>query len=341
LRILSDIVLLALIVTVTWWLSGYDVHLTGDNSRRDHTRRAIRTGATLLLLAMLMALPSAEIAVPFAVLIGGVLSLTWAWCIAECASHGINLLTGAHGSKRDYDPHHFTRNLDTLACLLRYGQREEALKLAETLKASGDANVLAVETLLERAGIPQNNTKKLAPLAEANRLHVEGKPNEAEIILRSLLAENPSNVEAALMLMRIYVQDFRRSDKATEVLRALEKQPHISKSHIEYAARSIHEWGRRKGAPAAEILPESADGLIAAGYLGSAIEKAESVAKEQSGNLEAQLRVAEIYALHAGDIHRAERIVKKIGEDPAFDTEQVEAARTRLQEWREAKPADK
>ena len=116
---------------------------------------------------------------------------------------------------------------------------------------------------------------KTKPLAEAHRLRSEGKFSEAETILQSLLAENPSNVDAALMLMRLYVQDLRRSDKAAEVLRSLEKQPHIPSATIEYARRSIDDWGQRKPEPAAVVLPESVDELLARGHLGTAIEMLE------------------------------------------------------------------
>ena len=59
----------------------------------------------------------------------------------------------------------------------------------------------------------------------------------------------------------------RRSDKAAEILRSLEKQPNIPASHIEYAQRSMNEWAQRKPEPAAVALPESVDELLACGYL--------------------------------------------------------------------------
>ncbi len=325
--------MLAFIGVVTWWLSGYDSNLSGDNARKDQIRRGIRCGFTFFLLLILLALPGKITSLPIVFGVVALLALTWAWCIAELFSHGFQVFTGATGTTREFDPHESVRNMERVAELLRHGQREEALELAETLKASDGANILALETLLERAGIPQESSQKLPPLAEAHRFHVEGKFDDAEAILKSLLAENPSNVDAALMLMRIYAQDFRRSDKAMEVLRRLEKQPHISNSHIEYASRSIQEWGRKKVAPAAEILPESPEELVAAGYLGTAIEMVERAAADEPGNFDAQLKVAEIYALRAGDIHRTEKIVKKIGENPAFSAEQIEIAQTRLREW--------
>ena len=333
LQILSSIALVLLIMAGTWWLSGYDTRLSGDDTRSDYFRRGFRCGLTWLLLVILLLLPAEEAMVPVVVFFGGLLAITWGWCLGEFFSHGLHILTGALGSDRDYDPHEHIRNLDQLATLLREGKRDEALQLAEALKTTGDANVLAVETLLERAGIPQERSQKLTPLAEARRFHAEGKFNEAEAILKSLLAENPSNVDAALMLMRVYVQDFHQNDKAMEVLRKLEKQPHISRNHVEYASRSIHDWGRKKVAPQAEAVPETIEGLIAAGYLGTAIEILERSSKEQPDDFETQLKLAETYGLNSADIKRAEKIVGKIEKNPAFTPEQARLAKAKLAEW--------
>ena len=38
------------------------------------------------------------------------------------------------------------------------------------------------------------------------------------MILNSLLAQNPRNLDAAMMLMRLYAQDLHRPEKAEEVL---------------------------------------------------------------------------------------------------------------------------
>ncbi|HEY3760705.1 MAG TPA: tetratricopeptide repeat protein [Verrucomicrobiae bacterium] len=340
-EILSGIVLVLLVMAATWWLSGFDTGLSGDDTRIDYLRRGLRCGFTWLLMVLLLLLPGSAAMVPVVALVGGILALVWGWCVGECVARGFHVIIGMASSNREFDPRQHTRNLEMLAILLREGRRAEALELAETLKASGDANVLAVETLLERAGIPQESAKKIAPLAEADRLHLQGKFDEAETILKSLLAQNPSNADAALMLMRLYVQDFRRSDKAMEVLRSLEKQPHASVSHIEYAMRSIQEWGRVKIVHRAETLPESVDELIAAGYLGTAIETVERETQEQPKNFDAQLKLAEIYAMNSDDLQRAEKIVKKIETSRVFNDEQIERAKAKLAGWREAKAAAK
>ncbi|HEX5398155.1 MAG TPA: tetratricopeptide repeat protein, partial [Verrucomicrobiae bacterium] len=77
-----------------------------------------------------------------------------------------------------------------------------------------------------------------------HRLRSDGNFAQAETILRALLAENPSDVEAALMLMRLYAQDLRHGEKAETVLRSLEQQPNIAPAYLEYARHSIMESSR-------------------------------------------------------------------------------------------------
>ena len=43
---------------------------------------------------------------------------------------------------------------------------------------------------------------------------MQGRFQEAESILKRLLAEDPRNVDAAMMLMRIYAQDLHQPQKS-------------------------------------------------------------------------------------------------------------------------------
>jgi thioredoxin-like negative regulator of GroEL len=240
--------------------------------------------------------------------------------------------------QREFDPDQSARNMEMVASLLKDGQKEEAVRLCEALKKSGDANILVLETMLARAGIQQESFKKPKPLVEAHRLQSEGKFDGAETILKSLLSENPSNVDAALMLMRLYAQDLRRSDQAADVLRSLEKQPHIPSAHLEYARRSIVEWGQRKFAPVAAALPESIDELLASGHLGTAIETLEQKIAEQPQDFDLRLKLAEAHGRFSGNIRHAEKTVREIESHRGFSAEQIQMAKARLKEWREAKP---
>lgn len=337
-KILADILLLALGLAAAWWVSGHDSKLIGDNGRNDILRRSIRCGITFLLLTILLLLPRSLGSLPLLFAIGGMLAVTWAGCIAELFSQGFRHLIGFAGTNREFDPHESTHGMDALAELIRNGRHEEAAKLYETLKASGSGNVLAMETLLDRAGIPREKIERSNPLFEAGNLQRQGKFSEAEAILKPLLEKNPANVDAAMMLMRLYVRDLRQSGKAAEILRALEKQPHIDAAAIEYAQRSLHDWGRKKIEPKAEPLPESVEELLQAGYYGTAIEMLEQKAKEQPDDFAAQLKLAEAYGLHSGDLPRAKKIIEQMEQKSCFSEEQIRIAKAKLDEWREAKP---
>ncbi len=338
--IVLHVMLMALGAAAMWWLSGYDAQVTGENKRRDLIRRVARCLATAILVLIFFepdAVRTGYAFIPLILIVPATIGILWAGCVGAFFAQGIHRVIDSD-DRRPLDLNGSSRNLDLVASLLKSGRHEEAAQLCEALKKSGDANILALEAMLARSGIQFDCGRKPKPLVEAHRLRSEGKFTEAEAILQTLLAENPSNVDAALMLMRLYARDLRRSDKAAEVLRALEKQPHISSAHIEYARRSIHEWGQRKSAPAAEVLPESVDELLACGYLGTAIEILERKLKEQPKDFDLWLKLAEAHGLHSGNLQRAEKMIQKIETERSFSPDQIKIARTKLQEWREAKP---
>jgi len=335
--VILNIILLTVAAAIAWWLSGFDSRLTGENHKADLIRRGIRCGVTLVLLAIFFSLPYSIVSAPPMFLIAGLLALAWAGCIAELGALWLHRLVDPQDNG-EFDPHQSARHLDMVASLLKSGRHEEAAQLCATLKESGDANILVMETLLARSGIQLGNDRKPKPLTEAYNLRSQGKFDEAAALLNSLLAENPSNVDAALMLMRLYAQDLKRSDKAGEVLRALEKQPHIPPGHIDYAQRSIQDWQRKKRAPEVVALPESVDELIACGYLGTAIEVLERKVKEQPQDFDSWLKLAEAHGLHSGNIHRAQKMMQKIESNGGFSAEQIQTAKVKLKEWRDALP---
>jgi hypothetical protein len=146
-------------------------------------------------------------------------------------------------------------------------------------------------------------------------------------------------VDAAMMLMRIYTQDLRHPHKAREILRALEKQTHISPAHVEFARRSIAEWSQGKPKPEKVVAPpESIDELLTQGYFGTAIEVLEQKIEEQPRDLDLRLKLAEVYGRHCGDVDRAGKIVRQIETSPGFTPEQIQNARTKLEEWRKTGP---
>lgn len=324
-------------------MSGFDPKVTGENKKTDLVRRIARCLATTVLLWIFFGSNAVRVGyafIPVILIVPPSLGLLWCGCLAELFSRGLHRLIDSD-DKREFDPNKSTRDLDRVASLLKNGRREEAARLCEELKESGDANILVLETMLARAGIQMENSKLPKPLAEAHRLRTQGKFSEAETILLSLLAENPANTDAALMLMWLYAQDLRRADKAAEILRSLQAQPHVSTTHIEYASRSIAEWSRGKPKPEeAAALPETVDELLAGGYLGTAIEILERKTREQPQDFDSWLKLAEAHGVHSGNIYRAKRIVQKIEGNRAFTAAQIRLAQAKLAEWREAKPQE-
>jgi hypothetical protein len=340
---LANIVVLAFATLTSWWLSGYDSKLTGENERQDFIRRAIRCGISLFLVELAFwslwrywryndqgsGMAYLIFALP--------LALLWCGCLGELCSHAFHGLIDPEDRRR-FDPRKSRRDLDMLASLVKHGRKEEAIQLCQMLKESGDVSVLTLETMLEHLGVKPDSVQQPKPLTEAYRLRAQGKLNEAEAMLNSLLMENPANTDAALMLTRLYAQDMHRSDKASEVLRSLEQQPNIARAHIEFARRSIDEWGHpRAKEVVVEAQPESLDELLANGYFGTAIEILEQKTREQPQDFDSWLKLAETHAQHCGNINRAEKIIQQIEANPAFGPEQIQLAGTKLKEWREAR----
>jgi len=339
---IANIVVLTLAAAASWWLSGYDTKVTGASEREDFIRRAIRCGISLFLVELAFwglwrywryndaggGIVYLMFMLPLAII--------WCGCISELVAHGFHWLFDPE-DHREFDPHRSRRDLDTIASLIKDGRKEEAIQLCQRLKESREVSVQALETILEHLGVKPDRVKKPRPLAEADHLRSQGKLNEAEVLLNSLLMKNPSNVDAALMLMRLYAQDMRRSDKASEVLRSLEQQPNIARAHNEFARRSIDEWTNpRPKEVVVEVQPESIDGLVAHGYFGTAIEILEQKTKDEPQNFNLWLKLAEVHGQHCGNVKRAEKIVRQIEANSAFSPEQIQLARTKLKEWREA-----
>jgi hypothetical protein len=325
-------------VVTAWWLSGYDCGVTGENHKMDLLRRSLRVLVTGLLVLFLFHFPAGigggYGAAPIIMIIPITIGLIWCGCVSEWWSHVFHNMLFAP-SKGSYDPNKAARDFDNLAMLLRNGRREEALQLAEQLREAGDVNILALETMLTRAGIEWTTPKPGDPAFEAGRLHAQGDFAGTEKILVPLLEKNPTHVQALLLLMRLYAQDLKQPARATEIFARLERVPRIPQWQVDYARRSLHDWSRDKPVlPPPLPLPETVDELLAQGYSGTAIEKLEQKTREQPGDFDAWLKLAEAQGLHCRNITAAEKIVRKMEFNRAFTPDQVQTARAKLTEWR-------
>lgn len=340
--ILLNIGVLTLVAGGAWWLTGLDKTPGGESKRTHYFFRTIRCIAILWLAGVLlwfMEDPNGGYGgVLLLLIIPPSLALLLRSSIAEVLAQGfLRFVDPTLHDARPLDPGKSRRYQDTIAHLIQNGRRDEAVKLCEELKQSGEVDIVTLEHTLEFLGVKQERTQKLKPLGEAARLREQGKFTEAEQLLKSLLLKNPSDADAAMMLMRLYAGDLRQAGRAHEVLRALEKQPHIVASHIEFARRSIDEWSRAKPEktnPVAQPQAESVEELLSQKFFGSAIELLEEKITAHPQDFELRLKLAGVHAVHCNNFQRAQKIISQM--EVNFSPQQVELAQAKLKEWRAA-----
>ncbi len=337
-----DIGILLLIAVLAWWLTGFDKSVTGESKCGRHFERSLRCVAVMFLSAVLVWVlenPGLGLATaPFLMIIPLSIALIMRSSVSEVFAHGfLGFLDPALHDRRPFDPGKSRRYQDAIARFIQNGQRGEAIKLCEELKLSGEVDLVALENTLEFLGVPQVKSKPENPLTQAAQLQAQGKFAEAEQRLKSLLADNPADTGAAMMLMRLFAQDLRQPGRAHEVLRQLEKQPHVSASHVEFARRSIDEWSRpRPEKTEVATPPESVEELLGQGFLGTAIERLEEQIKAQPQDFALRLKLAEIHAVKCRDFQRSEKTIRQMETSPNFSPQQTALARAKLQDWRAA-----
>lgn len=344
--------ILAGTAALSWWLSGYDTRLTGQDRAADVLRRAIRTGVTVLLTAAGFTSPWILIAV------SAVIAVIWAGCLSEFFARGFHSLVDPE-DKRPIDPKQTARDLDELAALVKSGRHDEAIEWCKKLRESGEASPLAMEAVLFQlycrmfAG---DGIHASPPLAEAQRLWAQGNPGEAASSLESLLQKEPDNLRAVFLLMRIYAQDLKRPDKADALLLALGQRMPVPPGFAEYAGRSVQEWsgmatpqekptegieslllGRgysKSPDQTADLSKATVEELLAGGHLATAVERLEGQIKEQPENLNLWLKLAEAHAVYCCNLSLAGKIIGRIESNPAFTQEQRQLAKSKLKKWR-------
>jgi tetratricopeptide (TPR) repeat protein len=341
--ILLNIGVLVFVAGGAWWLTGIDKTAGGESKRSRYFSRALRCLVILFLAAgflWFIEQPNLGLGgIPFLLILPVSIALVLRSSVSELFAHGfLQLLDPALHDDRELDLKRAQRYQDSIAHLIHHGKHAEAVRLCEELKKSGELDVATLETALEFLGVKPDRTALPQPLNKAAQLKAQGKFTEAEQALKSLLAKNPADPGAGLMLMRLYAQDLRQPDKAAEVLCELEKQPQVSTNHLEFARRSIVEWSQPRPKPVVEpALPESLDEMLAKGFFGSAIEMLEQKIKEQPHDFELRLKLAEVHARQCDNFPRAEKIVRQIAKAENFSAAEVASAEVRLKEWREAR----
>lgn len=369
-----NIAVLVLVAAGTWWLGGVDRTSGGESKRDHHLTRALRCLAVVFFAALFLLaieLNLGYFAIPLLMIAPISIALILRSSLAEIGAHGflrgIDPMLHDH---REFDPKKAQRHRDAIAYLIHHGRRDQAIRMCEELKQSGELDEATLKDTLEFLGVNQDRRKAVDPLAEAARLRTQRRFVDAESLLNSLLRKNPADHGAAIMLMRLYALDLRQPERAGRVLAEFEKQPHVSPDHVQYARRSIPGWaaGRPDGvlavpdspgaapapgipgdsaAPGAGLSPnpprpqavprfnpELVDKLLAHGSLGTAVEMLEKQIKAQPQEFALRLKLAEVYAVHCKDLPRAEKIVAQLEQAASLPPEYSTMLRAKLEAWR-------
>lgn len=354
--------LLILVITggVAWWLSGFDSKLTWQDQTADLVRRGLRCGITLVLVGFgASMLLSGGVAGGFIfVLFALPLAVIWMSCLSEASAHLFHGLLD-HSDNRQYDSRQVTRDLSRLAGLVREDRNEEAITLCQKLLESSEVSAVAMETMLLQIYEEQFADERVASqpaFAAIQRLRDQKRFAEAVAALEIMLKKDKDDLAAALFLMRIQSQDLHRSDQAKARLQTLAEHSHFPPHFADYARRRIGEWSdplprKEKSTEgiesllvdspvpakkASDAVPDaaSADQLLAAGHLATAIELLESKVREQPGDFDSWLKLAEAHGVYCRDLARAGKLVDKMAGNPAFSMEQIQMARAKLKAWR-------
>jgi hypothetical protein len=335
----ANLLVLAIASAAVWWLSGYDARITFENEKKDLARRLLRCGITLPLveiafLELWQCAYHRDRTAGFVFIMTSLpLTFIWCGCISQMLANGFSWLVDAEDT-REFDPKKQVRDLDAIAELIRSGKKVEAIQLCESLKADGEISPKTLNLALEHLGVQQPDATLVRPLVEADRLRSQKKLAEAELILNSLMLENPRNVEASMMLIRLYTQDLHQPQRAIEVLRNLEAQPRISAAHVDFAYRSINEWGtQNEKKDETHPTPETIEEMLAEGYYGTAVEVVRNKINAAPHDFELRMKLLEIQAVYCKNLHDAKKLIRQIAVEPGFTKQQIDSATLKLREW--------
>jgi hypothetical protein len=108
---------------------------------------------------------------------------------------------------------------------------------------------------------------------------------------------------------------------------------------LEFARRSIPDWQMKSTWSANKIsdepTPESVEDLIAKKYLGTAIDVLAKKCEEEPSDFDAWLKLAEVHGVHCANLQLAEKTIRQIEANAAFNSDQKQQARNQLREWRD------
>ncbi len=332
---------------LTWWLSGYDVRVTGENKRDDIVRRAVRCGITLVLLTM--AAFDRILVIPIAL----ALAFIWMGCLTEFFWRIFAGFTDPEDN-RPFDPKEMERNMDHLSGLIAQGKKSEALAFCTNLEQSGAASHLAVETMIHRLYTETLDSIEKSPLlADIGRWREQRHFAEAESQLQQLLVRQPDNWAATLLLARVYVEDFAQPNRALALVNPGDKPSPLPAEFIKYARQSIQKWSgalaqsqvaarpavknRREESSEAPAPEPTIEELLKGGQLSTAIDRLENAVKNAPQNFDLWLALVEAHAVYCADPIRAGKVFRRMEMASKFTPTEIEMVRGKLREWQTAR----
>jgi hypothetical protein len=358
---LQFIGILIFTMALSWWLSGYDTRLVGDNRAADLRRRLIRSSITVVLVTIGVGVSSggANFGGFIFIAIASPLAIVWAGCLSEFFARAAHSLIDSPDS-RPHDPGKLARELDELAALVKEGRNEEAIRLSTRFLQTQESSALAMDTVLSRVYDQMFSDELLLPAAtETERLVREGHPAEAESRLRQLLRQEKHNLAAAISLLRLYARDLHSADKAKGLLDDFSESHSFPPGFQEYARQRMNAWlnpppRERQSTEGIESLlvakrtpPEAVDQqgqksesgsvpeLLSAGHLGTAIEILEKELAERPQDFDLWITLAEAYGVHCRNLDRATKIVARMEGTGRFTAQQIKTAGLMLNQWRD------
>jgi hypothetical protein len=243
--------------------------------------------------------------------------------ISELSSRFFMLLLdpGLNDARR-VDSKKTHRYRDAIAYLIHHGHRDEAIKLCEELKQSGEVDLITLENTLEYLGVKQ-------PSLTSGRGGTGVPPVESGVPPDSVVARQTvqhPRLETGHALRP-------RGTDLPPLLPSVASgvSPDSTRTEINQSV----EAGEREAKPPAEEPFDLATvaALLAQGSLGLAVEKLEHQAVVQPDDFDVQLKLAEVYAVRLDNIIRAERIVRRLEHSAKFQPEQIGLAQSKLKEW--------
>lgn len=255
-----------LIVTalLSWWISGYDPKLTGENDSEDIIRRVIRCGVTLILMAGGLAetMFNPNFAGFTAIAVAGPMVFLWINCLSEALADIFHKLIDNPSHSPDSDPKKVASDLDRLAMLATQGRTGEALRLCAELLKKDEGSRLAIETMCFRLYGQMFDDESIylhRPLAEIRQLCEHSKFEEAESRLVRIVNGRRENLPAVFLLVRLYVQNLQQPDKAGALILSLEQKSKLPPMFAAYANERIRDWLTSSG----EKSEEGIESLLA------------------------------------------------------------------------------